>query len=78
VKPSEWGNPIRTVRVDDELWTAAKARAAREGVSVSSVLVAALRAYVAGEPVPELPPPPVPGWGVVSAADLLRVLGRSG
>lgn len=42
--------PIRTLRVPDDLWTAAQAKAASDGVSVSRVLVTALRVYAYGEP----------------------------
>lgn len=37
--------PLRNVRVADVVWEAAKARAAREGTSVSAVVVAALEEY---------------------------------
>lgn len=42
----ETHTPPRSVRIDDALWTAAKAKAAEEGRSVSDVVVAALRRYV--------------------------------
>lgn len=38
---------LRNVRVDDELWTAAQEAAASRGESLSDVLRAALRRYVA-------------------------------
>lgn len=38
--------PIRTVRVDDELWAAALEAAARNGETVSEVVRRALVAYV--------------------------------
>lgn len=38
--------PPRSVRVDDDLWRQAKAKAASEGRTVSDVVVAALRRYV--------------------------------
>lgn len=41
---------LRTVRIDDELWDAAKARAASEGVPLSVVIRNQLTAYVAPEP----------------------------
>ncbi len=43
----ETHTPIRNVRVPDELWAAVKARAAVEGVTVSEVIVRALRRYAA-------------------------------
>lgn len=41
--------PLRAVRVPDDVWAAARDRAAREGVTVSAVILAALRDY-AGVP----------------------------
>jgi hypothetical protein len=38
--------PRRSVRVRDALWEAAKAKAEREGETVTDVLVRALRDYV--------------------------------
>ena len=40
------GTTHRTVRIEDGLWNAAKAKADAEGVSLSDVIRAALRAYV--------------------------------
>lgn len=40
------GTAIRNVRVRDELWHAAKAKAAREGTTLTAVIVAALKDYV--------------------------------
>ncbi len=39
-------NPARSVRVPDDLWQAAKDRAAERGETVTDVLVRALRRYV--------------------------------
>lgn len=39
--------PLRNVRVPDEVWQAAQAKAERDGTSVSAVALAALRRYVA-------------------------------
>jgi len=39
--------PHRTVRIPDDLWQAAQARAAAEGMTMTEVLTAALRRYVA-------------------------------
>jgi len=38
--------PTRTVRISDELWFAAKARAAKEGCTVTDVIVTSLEAFV--------------------------------
>jgi predicted HicB family RNase H-like nuclease len=40
------GNPARAVRVEDPLWTAAKAKADERGESVSDVIRRALERYV--------------------------------
>jgi predicted HicB family RNase H-like nuclease len=40
---------LRNIGVDDELWDAAKAKAAKEPVSVSEVVRRKLREYVAGK-----------------------------
>lgn len=40
------GTPHRAVRVDDELWDAAKAKAEERGESLSDVIREALRQYV--------------------------------
>lgn len=40
-------NPARPVRIEDGLWSAAKAKAAAEGTTVSAVIREALREYVA-------------------------------
>lgn len=39
-------NPARGVRVPDELWEAAKERAAERGETVTDVIVRALKRYV--------------------------------
>lgn len=51
------GTQRRSVRIPDQLWTAAAARARAEGVSVSDVIRAALEAYVSGG---ESCSPPIP------------------
>jgi predicted HicB family RNase H-like nuclease len=43
-------NPARPVRVEDELWQAAKEAAAEDGTSVSAVIRDALERYVAERP----------------------------
>lgn len=40
-----WGEKARAVRIDDELWAAAKARADKAGVTMASVLRGALQRY---------------------------------
>jgi len=45
--PAQYGERIRSVRVEDELWEAAKAKANAEGRTASDVVRAALRRYVA-------------------------------
>jgi len=40
------GTARRTIRIEDELWLPAKAKADAEGVNLSEVIRAALRAYV--------------------------------
>ncbi len=42
------GTPARNVRVPDDLWGRALARAEEEGTSVSAVIVRALEEWVAG------------------------------
>jgi predicted DNA binding CopG/RHH family protein len=44
------GTIHRTIRIDDALWTAAKAKADAEGVNLSEVIREALRAYIEDEP----------------------------
>lgn len=44
------GTIHRTVRVDDELWTAAKTKAELEGVSLSEIIRQALQAFVDQRP----------------------------
>lgn len=39
-------NPARAVRIEDELWEAAKRRAAERGETVSDVIRRALQRYV--------------------------------
>lgn len=41
------GTPLRNVRVPEDLWGRALARAAAEGTTVSAVIVQALKRYVA-------------------------------
>ena len=40
------GTPKRGIRIDDELWNAAKAKAARLGVDLSTIQRDMLRAWV--------------------------------
>lgn len=46
------GTPLRSVRVPDELWVRALARAEEEQTSVTAVLVEALRVFVTPPPPP--------------------------
>lgn len=41
--------PLRNVRIDNELWDAAKARAEHEGRAVSDVIREALHTYTKGK-----------------------------
>lgn len=43
------GTPIRTVRIAEDLWQAAHAKAAREGTDLSAIMRQALMDYVAGQ-----------------------------
>lgn len=45
--PNAPKTPTRTIRVPDELWAAVGKKAAEEGVTITSVLLKALEAYVA-------------------------------
>ena len=44
--PNAPKTPIRTIRVSDELWTAVQAQAAEDGVTVTSIIINALRNYL--------------------------------
>ena len=48
-RPATGQTPLRSVRVPDERWQAAKEKAEREGRSISDVLNDCLDAYVSGE-----------------------------
>lgn len=43
------GTKIRTVRIDDALWDAAKAKAEGEGTNLSEVIRDYLTAWIAGD-----------------------------
>lgn len=43
--PNQPKTPLRSVRVPDALWNAAKARAAQDGRTVTDVIVAALQDF---------------------------------
>ena len=47
--PNQPKTPLRSFRVADEVWQAAKAEAKRRGESVTDVLVRALREYVSSD-----------------------------
>jgi hypothetical protein len=42
-------NPVRGVRIEEELWDAVKAKADKAGTNRNTVVVSLLRGYVAGE-----------------------------
>lgn len=44
--------PLHSVRIAEELWTAARAKAADEGVAVSAVIRCALQVYTGVERCP--------------------------
>jgi len=44
--PNAPKTPTRTVRVSDELWIAAQAQAAEQGITVTSVIIEALEKFV--------------------------------
>jgi len=44
--PNAPKTPTRTIRVSDELWTAVQKKAALEKVTVTSIIIEALEAYV--------------------------------
>ena len=44
--PNAPKTPIRTLRVTDELWTAVQAKAAEQGITVTSVIIAALEKFI--------------------------------
>lgn len=48
--PTYRGTRLHAMRIDDELWTAARARADAEGTSVNAEVVAFLRRWVARPP----------------------------
>jgi predicted DNA binding CopG/RHH family protein len=44
--PNAPKTPTRTIRVSDELWTAVQRKAATAGITVTSIILAALNDYV--------------------------------
>lgn len=44
--PNAPKTPTRTIRVSDDLWMAVQNKAAREGITVTSVIIRALEAYI--------------------------------
>lgn len=44
--PNAPKTPTRTIRVADDLWKAVQKKAALEGVTVTSVIIAALEKYI--------------------------------
>ncbi|KAF0959800.1 MULTISPECIES: hypothetical protein [Rhodococcus] len=47
--------PLRNIRVSDELWQAAQAKAAQEGTTVTTVIVEALKAYTGADKIHVFP-----------------------
>jgi predicted DNA binding CopG/RHH family protein len=43
--PNAPKTPTRTIRVPDDLWLAVQKKAAREGVTVTSIIIKALEEY---------------------------------
>lgn len=48
--PNQPKTPVRGIRVEDELWRAAQDKAKTEGRTMTDVLVAYLKRYVAAPP----------------------------
>ena len=44
--PNAPKTPTRTIRVSDDLWTAVQKKAVIDGVTVTSIIIAALEAYL--------------------------------
>lgn len=44
--PNAPKTPTRTIRVPDDLWKAVQKKAAAEGITVTSVIISALEAYI--------------------------------
>lgn len=63
--------PTRAVRIPDELWTAAKTAAERQGTDVTSVIVSALRDFVDQADAPGLDPETRARLAAVQARDAL-------
>lgn len=51
--PNQPKTPARAVRVPDDLWDAAKAKADAEATTVSAVIVAALKRFTTRPPKPQ-------------------------
>jgi predicted transcriptional regulator len=45
--PNAPKTPTRTIRVPDDLWIAVQKKAAKEKVTVTSIIIKALEAYIA-------------------------------
>lgn len=45
--PNQPKTPLRSMRIDDDLWNAVRVKTRREGRSITSVIVRALTTYVA-------------------------------
>ena len=47
--PNAPKTPTRTIRVSDDLWTTVQRKAAQEGITVTSIILSALKDYVEEE-----------------------------
>lgn len=47
--PNQPKTPLRSIRIPEETWEAAKAKALREETTVSAVILAGLRSYIAAD-----------------------------
>jgi hypothetical protein len=47
--PNAPKTPTRTIRVADDLWKSVQYKAAKDGVTVTSIIIAALEAYLKDE-----------------------------
>jgi predicted DNA binding CopG/RHH family protein len=44
--PNAPKTPTRTIRVSDDIWLAVQKKAAKEGITVTSVIIASLEKYI--------------------------------
>lgn len=60
--PNQPKTPLRSMRIDDDLWNAVRVKTRREGRSITSVIVRALRNYVSDGT----------DAGITTSADIIR------